>query len=77
MTASIESMAAVRLQESPHLELHQLRCTFCHGILTLSGMVSNYQVRQIAQELIQDLEGIKVIDNQLVVVNDQVTTLAG
>ncbi len=65
MTASIEGTAESRLHESNYLELHQIRCTFRHGILTLCGMVSTFHARHVAQELIKDLEGIDIIDNQI------------
>ncbi len=67
MTTSIEGTAESRLHESSYLELHQIKCTFRHGILTLYGMVSSFYARQVAQELIKDLEGIDIIDNQIVV----------
>jgi osmotically-inducible protein OsmY len=65
MTASIEGTAESRLHESDQLELHGIRCTFRRGILTLYGMVSSFYARQVAQELIKDLEGIDIIDNQI------------
>jgi hypothetical protein len=62
----IEAEAQFRLCQSDNKELHGIRCTFRRGILTLNGIVPNSHVRQVAQKLIQDLEGIQVIDNQLV-----------
>jgi hypothetical protein len=76
MADSIEGKAESRLYESTYSELHHIECTFRHGILTLCGTVSTFFVRQIAQELIEDLEGIEIIDNQLVVVRDQTTPVA-
>ena len=63
----IEEEANKRLQQSLYAELKKTICTFRHGILTLYGVVSSFHVRQIAQELIQGVEGIEIIDNQLVV----------
>ena len=63
----IEEEAERRLQQSLYPELRRVLCNFRHGILTLYGVVSNFHVRQIAQELVQGLEGIEIIDNQLVV----------
>lgn len=42
-----------------HVLLHH------HGILTLYGVVPNF--RYVAQKLVQEIDGIAVIDNQLVV----------
>jgi hypothetical protein len=72
MAASIEATAECRLHESSYLELRQIKCTFRRGILTLYGMVSSFYARQVAQELIKDLEGIDIIDNQIVVNNQAI-----
>ena len=45
--------------------------------MTLYGVVSSFHVRQIAQELVQGLEGIEVIDNQLVVAGKTVSPVSG
>jgi hypothetical protein len=66
----IEAEGNARLRQSLYPELKHVTCTFRHGIITLYGVVSSFHIRQIAQELIQDLEGIVVIDNQLAVAND-------
>ena len=63
----IEEEADKRLQQSLYPEMRRVLCNFRHGILTLYGIVYSFHVRQIAQELVQGLEGIKIIDNQLVV----------
>lgn len=63
----IEEEADKRIQGSLYPELRRVLCNYRHGILTLYGVVSSFHVRQIAQELVQGLEGIEVIDNQLVV----------
>lgn len=67
MSNSIKEKAESRLHELDHLELSQIRCGFRHGILTLNGTVSSCEIRHIAQELIKDLKGIEVIDNQIIV----------
>ncbi len=63
----IEEEADKRMQQSLYPELRRVLCNYRHGILTLYGVVSSFHVRQIAQELVQGLEGIEIIDNQLVV----------
>jgi osmotically-inducible protein OsmY len=63
----IEEEADKRLQQSLYPELRRVLCNYRRGILTLYGVVSSFHVRQIAQELVQGLEGIEIIDNQLVV----------
>jgi osmotically-inducible protein OsmY len=61
----IEEEANKRLQQSLYLELQPIICNFRRGVMTLYGVVSSFHVRQIAQELVQGLEGIEIIDNQL------------
>src|SRR5690349_19849146 len=56
----IEEEADKRLQQSLYPELRRILCNYRHGILTLYGVVSSFHVRQIAQELVQGLEGIEV-----------------
>jgi hypothetical protein len=67
----IEEEGNKRLQQSLYPELKKTVCTFRHGILTLYGVVSSFHVRQIAQELIQGISGIEIIDNQLVVATNK------
>jgi len=45
-----------------------VNCTVRHNILYLQGQVSSYYLRQMAQALIQGLEGVEAIDNQLEVI---------
>jgi osmotically-inducible protein OsmY len=61
----IADAAAARLRQAPYLELRHVNCTFQQGILYLQGHVSSCCLRQIAQALIQGLEGVEAIDNQL------------
>jgi hypothetical protein len=63
----VETEAEKRMAQSMYPELKRIVFSFRHAILTLYGVVSSFHVRQIAQELIQDIKGIEIIDNQLVV----------
>jgi hypothetical protein len=63
----IEAEVEKCMEQSLYVELRRVLCNFQHGILTLYGVVSNLRVRQVAQDLIQGIEGIEVIDNQLIV----------
>jgi osmotically-inducible protein OsmY len=66
---TVEIEAYGRLQHSSKPELHLVQCTFQLGILTLSGTVSDSQTRQAAQDLIADLKGVLIIDNQLTIID--------
>jgi hypothetical protein len=73
----IEKDADMRMQQSLYPELRRVLCNYRHGILTLYGVVSSFHVRQIAQELVEGLEGIVVIDNQLVVAEKKASPISG
>jgi osmotically-inducible protein OsmY len=70
MSDSIEEKAESRFRKADRLELREIRCRFENGILTLKGLVSNDEVKQAALEMIRDLKGIEIIDNQIVI-NDK------
>jgi len=70
MSISIAEKAESRFHNADHLELRQIQCTFQHAVLTLRGSVSSFKVRQAALEMIKDLKGIDIIDNQIMV-NDK------
>ncbi len=61
----ISESAAARLRQGPYLELRQAAISWQKGILALRGHVSSYYLRQIAQTLVQGLDGVEAIDNQL------------
>ena len=63
----IEAEAEKRIMQSLIPDLRRVMCSFHQGILTLHGVVSDFDDRYIAQELIQGIEGIDIIDNQVVV----------
>jgi hypothetical protein len=65
---SIAVAAVARLRQVPYLELRHVNCTFRENILYLQGQVSSYYLRQMAQALMQGLEGVEAIDNQLEVI---------
>ena len=72
----IEEEADKRLRQSLYPELRRVLCNYRHGIMTLYGVVSSFHVRQIAQELVQGLEGIEIIDNQLVVAEKKASPIS-
>ena len=65
MSAMLQRAAESRLHSSHDSELQKIHCTSHLGVLTLHGRVSSFSVRQKAQELIKDLEGLDIIDNQI------------
>ena len=73
----IEAEAEKRIAQSSVPDLSQVVCSFRHGILTLYGVVPNLLARYVAQQLVREIEGITVIDNQLVVSTKETSTVIG
>lgn len=56
-----------RLRRSSYKALGRVNCEFQMetGILHLSGSVPSYYLKQVAQELVLDLEGVLLVNNQI------------
>ena len=66
--ASVTELAQARLLGTGHAELGQLICEHDSGILRLRGQLPNYYMKQLAQELLRDLEGVDQIVNAVEVI---------
>lgn len=64
---SIEHAAVEELAAMGYAPLKQLRCGFRDGTLTLRGQVSSYYHKQLAQEAVRRLSGIRAIVNEVTV----------
>ena len=70
-TRSLDSQAATAdlaercLRSNPYLALKNISCDLLDGVLVLRGCLPTYYLKQIAQEVVADLEGVKRIDNQI------------
>ena len=62
---AIQSEAHSRLRTSGYPELHCIECDFHEGVLTLRGQVSTFYLKQVAQTLTRELEGVGEINNRL------------
>jgi osmotically-inducible protein OsmY len=65
---SIEAAAKADLWHSPYPELRRVTCEYYEGILTLRGHVSSYYMKQIAQTIVQHVEGVERVVNRVEVV---------
>jgi hypothetical protein len=61
----ITLLAVCRLRESGYGALHGVGCAFESGVLHLRGHVPTYYLKQVAQSLVADLEGVLQVKNQL------------
>jgi osmotically-inducible protein OsmY len=66
---SVSHEAESRLRGSSHLFLRHVRCGFDEGRLQLDGKVPSFYLKQLAQALVQSVDGVERIDNRLTVVN--------
>jgi hypothetical protein len=61
-------IAEDRFRHSGYFELRNVSCDFHEGVLTLRGRVPSYHLKQLAQAIACELEGILELNNQLEVV---------
>jgi osmotically-inducible protein OsmY len=61
----IEEQARVRLQHSPYRAIRRVSCRYDEGVLTLIGRVPTFHYKQLAQTAVTDLDGIRVIVNEI------------
>jgi len=66
---NLPATAARRLLlSSEYREVRALACETCEGILVLRGQVSSWHQKQVAQEILRHLSGIRKIVNNVEVV---------
>jgi len=65
--SNVPVIARRRLQSSPYGALRQLTCVYEDGVLSLQGQVSSYFQKQLAQAMVAGIDGVRQVDNQLVV----------
>jgi hypothetical protein len=51
------------LQSSGYAALRRLRCEVTEGVVIVHGVVASYFLKQIAQTLMQQLDGIEMVTN--------------
>jgi hypothetical protein len=64
---TVMSSVERRLQRSGYMALSRVCCEFQResGVLHLRGAVRSYYLKQVAQELVVDLEGVRLVNNQI------------
>jgi osmotically-inducible protein OsmY len=62
---AVQAEAQSQLRKSGYHELHVVSCDFHEGVLTLRGRVSSFYLKQVAQELIRQLDGAEEVNNRL------------
>ena len=64
----VQAQAQSRLRKSGYHQLQLISCEFHKGVLTLRGRVSSFYLKQVAQTLVNQLDGVAEVNNRLEVV---------
>jgi hypothetical protein len=65
----MKELAEGRLRSNPYLALKNVSCDCRDNMLFLQGCLPTYYLKQLAQEVVAGLEGVKGIHNQIQVVS--------
>ena len=68
LSRHVAAVAEARLGASSHRTLRTILCKFDQGVLVLRGRLSTYFHKQLAQEIVADIEGVEQVVNQIEVV---------
>ncbi len=60
--------ARQRILHQPHLTMQRLWCEFDRGRLFLRGQVPSFYFKQLAQEAVVGMEGVRQVVNEIEVV---------
>jgi osmotically-inducible protein OsmY len=69
LSRHVAAVAEARLGASSHRALRTIFCTCDQGVLVLRGRLSTYFHKQLAQEIVADIEGVEQVVNQIEVVS--------
>jgi osmotically-inducible protein OsmY len=75
--ATVEAEAERRLCKSSSFVLRNIACQFRDGVLILNGQLPSYHYKQMAQELVGQIGGVRQIENQIQVVSPDSSTWLG
>ena len=64
-TGSLINDVESALDSSPHLSRRRMRIEAFNGVVRLEGAVNTYFQKQIAQELLRRVDGVKRVENRL------------
>lgn len=63
----VTQRALERLRQSPHHSVRSVSCEFDRGVLRLRGRLSSFYYKQLAQEAVAHLCGVREVINEVVV----------
>ncbi len=65
MRNTVEKLAQHELRESSYRSLHNVRCDYREGVLTLCGRLGSYHLKQVAQTMVARIEGVELVRNRV------------
>ena len=68
--SNVGGLVEKQLRESAYLDLRFVSCQFCDGVVTLSGRVPSYYLKQVAQTVVGKLDQVDQVVNNLDVSGD-------
>jgi osmotically-inducible protein OsmY len=66
--STIEETAEDRLRRSGYLALRDIPCEVRGGVARLRGRLPTYYLRQVAQAIVAEVDGVIVVSNQIEVI---------
>ncbi len=60
--------ARALLLRNPYLALKNVTCEYADGVLTLGGYLPSYYLKQVAQTIVANLDGVEQLVNAIEVV---------
>jgi osmotically-inducible protein OsmY len=63
----VTERAQERLRQSPHHGVRSVSCEFDRGVLRLRGRLSSFYHKQLAQEAVAHMSGVREVVNEVVV----------
>jgi hypothetical protein len=67
--APVAAVMRQRLERSMYVELRGAECRFDSGVLTLTGEVPSFYLKQVAFALTENIDGVERVENQIEVVD--------
>ena len=64
-TSAFAKRVDMAIKSSPHLARHDLQCAVNEGRVVLTGVVGSYFQKQMAQEVVRRVDGVRKVENQL------------
>jgi osmotically-inducible protein OsmY len=65
----VVALAEARLQASPYKSIQKIVCVYHEGSLVLRGCLPTFFHKQMAQQAVVDIMGVKQVDNQIKVLD--------